>query len=85
MLQHKNIVIIGGTSGIGLAAAKRFYELGANIVCIGKNEDGATPSVTESSTHHILLADASKDETAEWGISYCLDKFTVFVYYFHLI
>jgi len=78
MLQHKNIVIIGGTSGIGLAAAKRFYELGANIVCIGKNEDGANPSITESSTHHILLADASKDETAEWGISYCLDKFKGF-------
>ena len=78
MLQDKKIVIIGGTSGIGLAAAKKFYELGANIVCIGKSEDGSNQAITETSTHHTLLADATKDETAEWAISYCLDKFKGF-------
>ena len=78
MLQSKNIVIIGGTSGIGLAAAIRFQELGANIVCIGKAEDGINQVKTTSSTYHTLLADATKNETAEWGISYCLEKFKGF-------
>jgi NAD(P)-dependent dehydrogenase (short-subunit alcohol dehydrogenase family) len=78
MLQQKNIVIIGGTSGIGLAAAKRFHEQGANIVCIGKNDDEANSIKIEASTYHTLLADATKDETAEWGISHCLEKFKGF-------
>lgn len=78
MLQDKNIVIVGGTSGIGLAAAKRFYEMGANIVCIGKPEDGSKPSTVEGSSHHTIYADATKIETAELGIGYCIEKFKGF-------
>ena len=39
ILENKNIVIVGGTTGIGLSAAKAFIEHGANIVVVGRNEE----------------------------------------------
>jgi len=42
-LQGKRCLIVGGTSGIGLAAARRFLEEGARLVIAGLREvDGAT-------------------------------------------
>ncbi len=37
LLKNKNIVIIGGTTGIGLSAAKSFVANGANIIAVGRN------------------------------------------------
>lgn len=39
-LQGKNTLITGGTSGIGLATAKRFISAGANVVISGRRESG---------------------------------------------
>jgi NAD(P)-dependent dehydrogenase (short-subunit alcohol dehydrogenase family) len=42
-LQHKRCLIVGGTTGIGLAAARRFLEEGATLVIAGRSaERGAT-------------------------------------------
>ena len=38
ILSNKNIVITGGSSGIGLAMAKKFISEGANILITGRNE-----------------------------------------------
>ena len=38
-LKNKNIVIIGGTTGIGLSAAKAFIEQGAKVIVTGRNEE----------------------------------------------
>lgn len=37
----KNVLITGGTAGIGLATAKHFGEQGANVVITGRREKGA--------------------------------------------
>ena len=38
-LNNKNIVIIGGTTGLGLSAAKAFIANDANVVVVGRNAD----------------------------------------------
>ncbi|MDE0780617.1 MAG: SDR family NAD(P)-dependent oxidoreductase, partial [Alphaproteobacteria bacterium] len=42
----KKAVIFGGTSGIGLAAAKRLVALGAEVIAISRNPEkaGDTPT-----------------------------------------
>src|SRR5690606_11032654 len=39
-LNEQTIVITGGSSGIGLATAKRAAEQGANVVIVARNEEG---------------------------------------------
>ncbi len=39
MLRNKNIVIVGGTTGLGLSAAKAFVANGAKVVAVGRNEE----------------------------------------------
>ncbi len=39
LLKDKNIVIIGGTTGIGLSAAKAFVINGAKVMVVGRNEE----------------------------------------------
>ena len=38
-LENKTIVIIGGTTGLGISAAKAFVSQGARIVVVGRNLD----------------------------------------------
>ena len=38
-LQGKTAVITGGNSGMGYAAAKKFSDLGANVVITGRNKE----------------------------------------------
>ena len=42
-LDGKVIVVIGGTTGIGLSAAKAFIEAGAKVVAVGRNMTGGRP------------------------------------------
>jgi len=39
-LENKNIVITGGTSGIGLTVAKSYVESGANVYITGRRDNG---------------------------------------------
>ena len=38
-LKDKKVLITGATGGIGNSLVKKFYELGANIVATGTNDD----------------------------------------------
>jgi NAD(P)-dependent dehydrogenase (short-subunit alcohol dehydrogenase family) len=37
-LKNKNVLVIGGTSGIGEAIVRRFSFLGASVIISGRNE-----------------------------------------------
>lgn len=38
-LSHKKVVVTGGNSGIGYAAAKKFKDAGAEVIITGRNEE----------------------------------------------
>src|SRR5664279_3335863 len=85
LLQNKNIVIVGGTTGMGLSAAKAFINEGANIVVVGRNEE----SVVEAKrllgeNAEALSADATNPKTAVNAIKLCLEKFGNFDGLYHI-
>src|SRR5690349_12458855 len=64
-LKNKNLVIIGGTTGIGLSAAKAFIEQGAKVVVAGRNEQNVEQAKAALGKNAAALcADARRTETA---------------------
>lgn len=78
LLNDKKIVIIGGTTGIGLAAANHCCEQGASVVVLGKKENESSLDYHHSSNHIVLFGDATNEETAEKAINMCIEKFNGF-------
>ena len=75
-LQDKVIVVIGGTSGMGLSASKALIEHNARVVALGKS-----PESTESarallgSSAWIITADATRPGATEKAISAALKQY----------
>jgi NAD(P)-dependent dehydrogenase (short-subunit alcohol dehydrogenase family) len=85
LLENKNIVIIGGTTGIGLAAAKTFIINGANIVVVGRNESNVAEAkkiLGKNAT--VISADAVKADTMINAINNCIEKFGDFDGLYHV-
>jgi NAD(P)-dependent dehydrogenase (short-subunit alcohol dehydrogenase family) len=66
-LSNKTILITGGGSGLGLAMAKRFVELGAHVAICGRTEEKLKKAATEISsdlskvlTHVVDIRDYEK-------------------------
>jgi NAD(P)-dependent dehydrogenase (short-subunit alcohol dehydrogenase family) len=64
------VVVIGGGSGIGQAAAKRFVEEGAHVVVADLDEAAATTVASEIATHHAgravaVAVDVTDDASLE--------------------
>jgi len=84
-LTNKNIVIIGGTTGIGLSAAKAFIEQEAKVVVAGRNEENVEKAKAELGKNaHAICADARKIETAVNAIDLCIEKFGTFDGMYHV-
>ena len=84
-LENKNIVIIGGTTGIGLSAAKAFIIEGANIVAVGRNEESvAAAKHILKENAKVFSGDATNPETAEKAIQTCIENFGSFDGLYHV-
>lgn len=75
LLVDKKIVVIGGTSGIGLAAAKYFCSQGASIVALGKKENIPANEDVSTENHHKIFADATLETSAQFAIKTCQELF----------
>ena len=65
-LAGKNVVIIGGTAGIGLAAAQAASELGANVWAAGRSEEHIEKANTVSNgTFEVRQADTHDADALE--------------------
>ena len=85
LLKHKKIVIIGGTTGIGLSAAKAFVGEGANVVLVGRNPDSCQKAkVLLGDAAAVYVGDATDPATAENAIALCLHAFGDFNGLYHV-
>jgi NAD(P)-dependent dehydrogenase (short-subunit alcohol dehydrogenase family) len=84
-LKNKKLVIIGGTTGIGLSAANAFIQEGAQLVVIGKDADSvATAKKTLGAGAEVVHADATQPATATEAISLCTATFGGFDGLYHV-
>ena len=62
-LQDRNVVVIGGSSGIGFVVAKLALEAGAKVLIGGRNESRLTEAAQKlpgSKTHLVDISDEAQ-------------------------
>ncbi len=69
-LAGKRIIVMGGTAGLGLSAAKAFVAAGARVLAIGRQpENVATAQHALGSAALVVTGDATKPETAVTAVA----------------
>ncbi|MEL7588289.1 MAG: SDR family oxidoreductase [Prolixibacteraceae bacterium] len=75
-LNNKNIVIIGGTAGLGLSGALAFVANGARLVVVGLDDESAgEASALLGDRAEVITGDAVQAETALRAIDICVRTF----------
>lgn len=84
-LNGKSIVIIGGTTGLGLSAARAFIKHGGRVVIVGRNPENAQAAQESLGKSSLALAgDATAPDTAPKAIALALKKFRAFHGLYHV-
>lgn len=84
-LDRKTIVIIGGTSGLGLSAARACVRSGASVVLVGRDGHKAAAAAMSLGVNAASLAgDASDATTADRAIALALERFGGFHGLYHV-
>jgi NAD(P)-dependent dehydrogenase (short-subunit alcohol dehydrogenase family) len=85
MLKNKKIVIIGGTTGIGLSAAKAFVRQGAQLAIVGLDRNSCDETSELFGKSAVVYAgDAADRTTAVQAIELCLREFGGFDGLYHI-
>jgi NAD(P)-dependent dehydrogenase (short-subunit alcohol dehydrogenase family) len=84
-LTGKRLVIIGGTSGMGLSAAIACINEGAHVVVTGRNHETAASAKGQLKENgKVVIADATKEDGAVTAIRICNDTFGGFDGIYHV-
>src|SRR6185369_17055809 len=84
-LANKVIVVIGGTTGLGLSAAKAFVDSGAKVLVVGRNpESVAQAEGALGASAKALVGDASEPQTAAAAIDTAMKIFGGFHGLYHV-
>lgn len=85
MLKGKRIVIIGGTTGLGLSAAIAFVHEGARVVIVGRGPDsGEKAKNILGEAAAVYTGDAADESTAVNAIELCIQEFGGFDGLYHV-
>ncbi len=85
MLTGKKIVIIGGTTGIGLSAAQAFQRQGAWVVALGLDKVTSIRAMEVLGRNaHVLTGDATEEGQAEAAIAKSIERFGGFDGLYHV-
>ena len=71
-IDGKAVLVTGGTSGIGLATAKRFVEQGASVVITGRRAEG--PEIAAGIGAEFVPADLAKPEQIHGMVETAAEK-----------
>jgi NAD(P)-dependent dehydrogenase (short-subunit alcohol dehydrogenase family) len=76
-MQGKSIVIIGGTGGLGLSAARAFAARGARLVVVGRDPDDASAAIRELGEEIacMLVGDAAEPTTADRAVELAVTRY----------
>ena len=75
-LDGRTIVIIGGTAGLGLSAARACVAAGANVVAVGRDPEVAQQARDVLGNQaRVVVADATSPGTARQAIDIAVDAF----------
>ncbi|KAB7729272.1 SDR family oxidoreductase [Rudanella paleaurantiibacter] len=84
-LTDKRIVIIGGTTGMGLSAAQAFVREGARVVVVGRNPESCTAAEAQLDGNGLAMSgDAADPKTAVTAIDLCQNIFGGFDGLYHV-
>lgn len=84
-LLNKRIIIIGGTTGMGLSAALACINEGAKVVVVGRNVESANTAGSQLKENGLALTeDATHEDAAEKAIQSCLEEFGGFDCLYHV-
>ncbi len=84
-LESKTLVVIGGTTGLGLSAARAFVKEGARVVVVGRNPDSCAAAQNElGAASRALSGDASHPDTAPRAIELAVKEFGGFDGLYHV-
>lgn len=84
-LQGKHLVVIGGTTGLGLSAAKAFVREGARVVVVGRSlESVATAQGELGANARAMQGDACEAQTAARAIETSVREFGGFHGLYHV-
>lgn len=84
-LTGKVLVVIGGTSGLGLSSARAFVRAGARVVVVGRSPEKLRASIELLGTGAAgFAADAADSRTAEQAIALARDRFGSFDGLYHV-
>ncbi len=84
LLEQKKALITGGTSGIGLAIAKKFISNGASVTIVGTNEEKAKRAIeelnalklSEQSQASFILLDVADNDAVQLHVKRLLDEWS---------
>jgi NAD(P)-dependent dehydrogenase (short-subunit alcohol dehydrogenase family) len=84
-LSGKSLVVIGGTSGLGLSAAKAFISEGAKVVVVGRNKEKVESTKDVLGRNALgLTADATDPKVVPAAIQVALGNFGGFHGLYHV-
>ncbi|WP_316814397.1 SDR family NAD(P)-dependent oxidoreductase [Pedobacter heparinus] len=85
MLKNKHIVIIGGTTGLGLSASMAFIRQGAKVIAVGRNpEHNAAAQLQFGDMGRVITGDATHENTAVEAINLCIKLWESFDGLYHV-
>lgn len=84
-LEDRAIVIVGGTTGLGISAAQACAQAGARVVVCGRNSDSAQQAQSIlGPRHHAFVGDATDPSTASHAIQMAIETFGRFDALYHV-